>query len=170
MDSERIEELLNKYWNCETTLEEEQQLKAYFRETLIPDRLKDKAAVFRYFEAEKKKSLNDVSFEKDVIISINVPKKGKVASLVFNAMRIAAGIVVLMLAVWLVRMEVRKSTPVEMTDTYNDPKMAFEETKKALMMISKSFGTAEQQAKKINLFNEAQKDLRKGENENASEL
>ena len=48
-----------------------------------------------------------------------------------------------------------------MVDTYDDPKLAFEETKKALMMISKSFGTAEEQAKKINMFNEAQEEIQK---------
>lgn len=85
------------------------------------------------------------------------------ATLVYNTMRIAAGIAVLMVAIWLIRTEVRKSTPQEMLDTYNDPKLAFEETKKALMMISKSFGTAEEQAKKINLFNKAQEEVRKEE-------
>ena len=66
-----------------------------------------------------------------------------------------------MMAVWFIRNEARESTPQEMVDTYDDPKLAFEETKKALMMISKSFGTAEEQAKKINMFNEAQEEIQK---------
>lgn len=163
MDSNKIDELLNKYWNCETSLEEEHQLQAYFREGNIPEQLKETSALFRYFGEHKKKTLTDVSFEGRVMKKIKAPKKGKMATLVYNTMRIAAGIVVLIVAVWLVRTEVRKSTPQEMVDTYNDPKLALEETKKALMMISKSFGTAEEQAKKINLFNEAQEDIRKEE-------
>ena len=159
MDSEKIDELLNKYWNCETSLEEEQQLQTYFRDSSVPDSLKETANLFRYFEEQKQKSLADVSFDKEVIRKIS--PKGKATSLLFNSMRIAAGIIVLMVAVWLVRMEVRKTVPAEMTDTYNDPRMAFEETKKALMMISKSFSTAEEQAKKINLFNEAQQEIKK---------
>jgi len=161
MDSERMDELLNKYWKGETSLEEEEQLKSGFREAPIPEQYKEAAALFRYFEEQKNKTLTDISFEKDVIKKIQAPKKGKIRILVYNTLRIAAGIVVLVLAVWLVRIEVRKSSPQEMTDTYDDPKVAFEETKKALMMISKSFGTAEEQAKKINLFNEAQKNIRK---------
>jgi hypothetical protein len=159
MDSERIHELLNKYWNCETSLEEEKQLQDYFRDQTVPESLKDTASLFRYFDDQKQKNLADVSFDKGVIKKLS--PKGRTSSLIFNSMRIAAGIVVLLVAVWLVRMEVRKTTPVEMTDTYDDPRMAFEETKKALMMISKSFSTAEQQAKKINLFNEAQQELKK---------
>ncbi|HEX8038842.1 MAG TPA: hypothetical protein VF490_06810 [Chryseosolibacter sp.] len=161
MDSEKIDQLLSRYWNCETSLEEEQQLRAFFRQTDIPDHLQETAALFRYFDAQKNKSLTEAGFDRAVMSRIQGPKKGKAASLLFNSMRIAAGIAVLITAVWLVRLEVRKTSPPEMADTYSDPKMAFEETKKALMMISKSFGTAEEHAKKINLFNEAQQDVRK---------
>ena len=161
MDSEKIDQLLKKYWDCETSLEEEQALQAYFRRTPIPDHLKETAALFRYFDAGKARNLTDITFEKEVLKKIQAPARGKMATLIFNSMRIAAGILVLFIAVWLVRIEVRKSSPVEVTDTYDDPKMAFEETKKALMMISKSFSTAEEQARKINLFNEAQQDIRK---------
>lgn len=159
---------MNKYWNCETSLEEEQQLQAYFRSSSVPEQLKETALLFRYFDEQKHKSLTDVSFDSSVIRKINAPKKGRVTSLLYNSMRIAAGIVVLIVAVWLVRIEVRETTQQEMADTYDDPKMAFEETKKALMMISKSFGAAEEQAKKINLFNEAKQDIQK--NETQSEL
>jgi hypothetical protein len=163
MDSSKINKLLNKYWNCETSLEEEQQLQAYFREGNIPEQFRETAALFRYFDEHKKKTLTDVSFDREVLQKVKASKKAKMATLVYNIMRIAAGIVVLMIAIWLVRMEVRKSTPQEMVDTYDDPNLAFEETKKALMMISKSFGTAEEQARKINLFNKAQEDIRKEE-------
>lgn len=167
MDSKRIEELLNKYWNCESSLEEEQQLREYFRGREIPEQLKETASLFRYFDINKKKTLTDVSFDRDVLVRIR--PKGKMSSMVFNAMRIAAGISVLVVAFWFVKNEVRKSTPQEVVDTYNDPKLAFEETKKALMMISKSFGTAEEQARKINMFNEAQEEIHK-KSEPKSEL
>ncbi|RAV99847.1 hypothetical protein [Pseudochryseolinea flava] len=162
MDSKKIEELLNKYWNCETSLEEEQQLKEYFKSGEIPEQLKDTAALFQYFDVSKKKSLNDIGFDNSILNSV-APKKGKIVKLVYNSMRIAAGIAVLVAAVWFVRQELRKSDPPSATveDTYDDPKLAFEETKKALMMISKSFGKAEEQARKLNMFNEAQEGINK---------
>ena len=167
MDSNRLNELLNKYWNCETSLEEEQQLREYFKGRDIPEEWKETAVLFRYFEENKKKSLSDISFDRTLIAKIHAPpKKGKVARLVYNGMRIAAGVAVVMVATWFIRNEVRKSTPQEIVDTYDDPKLAFEETKKALMMISKSFGTAEEQAKKINMFNEAQEEIQKKKESN----
>lgn len=168
MDSKRIEELLNKYWNCETSLEEEQQLRQYFTGSQIPDALKETSALFKFFEEQKKKSLNDVSFDGEIMTNVNKPR-GQVVKFFRNSMRIAAGIAVLMAATWFVRTEIRETTPQEMVDTYNDPQLAFEETKRALLMISKSFGKAEEQAKKINLFNEAQEKVQAGETDTETE-
>lgn len=170
MDSNRIDELLQKYWSCETSLEEEQELRAYFNGGNIPEQWKETATLFRYFEQNKKKSLNDVSFDGRVMHKIHAPKQGKVMKLVYNSMRIAAGVTVLVMAVWFVRKEIRQTTPQEIVDTYDDPQLAFEETKKALLMISKSFGTAEEQAKKINMFNEAQEEIQKKKKTEDSKL
>lgn len=163
MDSNKIDELLEKYWNCESTLEDEQALREYFKGNNIPDSHRETAALFRYFEENKKKDLHDISFDAQVLEKVKSPKRGSVVSLFYNSMRIAAGISVLVVATWLVRNEIRKSTPQEVVDTYDDPKLALEETKKAFLMISKSFGNAEQKAKKITLFNEAQEKIQKHE-------
>lgn len=162
MDSNRINELLRKYWNCETSLEEEAELRGHFKTANIPDDLKETASLFQYFEENKKKSITDIAFDGRVIQKIHSPAKGgQLRRLVYNSMRIAAGVVVVLAATWFIRNEIRSSDPAVVVDTYDDPKVAFEETKKALMMISKSFGTAEEQAKKINLFNEAQEEIQK---------
>lgn len=153
MDSKKIEELLQKYWNCETSLEEEQQLREYFRNEKGSEG-NEAATLFHYFEQQKNNTVNE-QFEKEVLGQIKKPK-GKVTNLVQTSLRIAAGVAVLVVAVFFVRQEIRKSDTVAMEDTYDDPQKALEETKKALMMISKGFGRAEEQAKKINLLNEAQ--------------
>jgi hypothetical protein len=166
MDSNRIEELLKKYWNCETSLEDEEELKEYFRtHDQIPDQWKETASLFRYFDGHKKKTITDSSFDAVVLNTVNAARRGKVMTLVNNSMRIAAGIAVLMVAVWFAHNEIKKSISQEVIDTYDDPRLAFEETKRALMMISKGFGTAEEQAKKINLFNEAQEEIQQKENQ-----
>ena len=170
MDSNRIENLLSKYWNCETSLEEEQQLREYFKGGDIPEQWKETAALFRYFEENKKKTLNDVAFDAAIMQNVEPQKKGKLVKLFYNSMRIAAGIAVLVMAVWFVRKEVRDTTPQVVVDTYDDPQLAFEETKKALLMISKSFGTAESQAKKLNMFNEAQEEIQKKDKGKNSKL
>jgi low affinity Fe/Cu permease len=154
MDSKRIEELLQKYWDCETSLEEEQQLHEYFRNEHVPEKLKETAGLFHYFGQQKGKSVNE-QFDKTVLGQLKKPQ-GRVTNLVQTSLKIAAGVAVLLAAVFFVRQEIRKNDTVAMEDTFDDPQKALEETKKALLMISKGFGRAEQQAKKINLINEAQ--------------
>jgi hypothetical protein len=162
MDSSKLQSLLQKYWSGETTVEEESALKDYFQHADVPEELKEVAAMFRYFDQSKKNALNDIAFDRKLMDKVSDKSTpGRMRNLVFNSMRIAAGVVVVMAATWFIRTEIRQTTPQEVVDTYDDPKLAFEETKKALMMISKSFGTAEEQARKINLFNEAQEEIQK---------
>ena len=163
MDSKHIEDLLQKYWNAETSLEEEQVLRHFFSSEPAfdessagkPENLSDTANLFRYFETQKKMGLNDTSFDADLKKKISHARPGgKMISMV-QLVRIAAGLLVVIAATFFIRQEVRKAYPDEPEDTYTDPKVAFEETKKALMMISKSFNKAQKEASKINVFNEA---------------
>jgi lipase chaperone LimK len=156
MDSDKINGLLQKYWNTETSLEEEQLLRDYFSKEKVPEGLTEAAELFQYFESQKKMGVEDSSFEKT--IRSKTGARGNVISMVQIA-RIAAGLLVVAAATFFIREEVRKAYPDEPEDTYSDPKVAFEETKKALMMISNSFGKAQKQASKINVFNEAQEKI-----------
>lgn len=161
MDSDKINELLQRYWEAETSLEEEQQLRAFFgHESFesLPENLKEAAGLFQYFETQKKLGLDDASFDKT--IRKKIEPKGKLISMVQIA-RLAAGLFVVVAATYFIREEVRKAYPDEPTDTYNDPKVAFEETKKALMMISNSFNKAHKEAGRMNVFNEAREKIQK---------
>ena len=163
MDSKEIGQLLEKYWNCETTLEEEQVLRSYFNGPDVPDQLKDAAELFRFFENERQRALN-TEFDNDVLRSVKkTERKTKVISMVrwVQVARIAAGVLVMVAAGYFIRNEVLKSKDQTqaLTDTFSDPKDALEETKKALMLISKSFGKAKEGAGKINMFNEAEQKI-----------
>lgn len=168
MDSKHIEELLEKYWNAETTLEQEQELRAFFQSSNVPENLSEAAMLFRYFETEKSKKLNE-NFDADVTKKLQQRQGGKIVSMTnwFRVARIAAGIVVMVAAVYLVGQQVRKGKDIP--DTESDPQLAFEETKKALMMISKNFHKAEKEASMINLLNEAEKTIQRKPSENKEE-
>ncbi|MBS1681148.1 MAG: hypothetical protein JST48_05500 [Bacteroidetes bacterium] len=172
MDSKRIEELLEKYWSAETSLTEEQELRYFFQNDRVPEHLKEVATLFNYFGNEKTRVLEG-NFEIDVTKKTTQRHGGKVVAMKdwFSIAKIAAGVVVIVAAVYLIGREVRNSSPAEIADTESDPKLAFEETKKALLMISKNFQKAQREASKINLLNEAEKKIeRKEENENDSKV
>lgn len=48
-----VETLLNKYFEGETTCEEERQLRRFFTEELVPEHLQIYRPMFAFFEAEK---------------------------------------------------------------------------------------------------------------------
>ncbi len=63
-----IDNLLNKYFEGETTLEEERKLRAYFNQENLPEHLKELAPIFNYLEDEQValealKEITDVSPE-----------------------------------------------------------------------------------------------------------
>ncbi|MGC4020746.1 MAG: hypothetical protein QM734_01780 [Cyclobacteriaceae bacterium] len=159
MDSKRIEQLLEKYWMAETSLEEEQELHHFFKNESVPEHLKETASLFQYFGTEKNRALSE-NFDADVTKQITKRHGGKIVAMNnwFSIARVAAGIAVVVAAVYLIGHEVRKSSP-EIADTESDPKLAFEETKKALLMISKNFNKAQREASRINLLNEAEEKI-----------
>ena len=53
MDYKYIEQLMERYWNAETTLEEEEILRAFFSQEDIPAELSQYAPLFAYEHAEK---------------------------------------------------------------------------------------------------------------------
>lgn len=57
MDYKYIEQLLERYWACETTLEEEQILRSFFRQESIPAHLLRYRSLFAWQEAEKEVGL-----------------------------------------------------------------------------------------------------------------
>ena len=57
MDYKYIEQLLERYWNCETSLEEEQILRSFFHQKEIPAHLLRYKAMFAYQEIEKERGL-----------------------------------------------------------------------------------------------------------------
>jgi hypothetical protein len=154
MDSKQAADLLEKYWNCDTSLEEEQQLRAYFQQAAVPATQEEAAALFQYLEAQRGQKINDPKFDQIVTNRVQPRLAGKIINWPTLA-RLAAGLVVVVAATYFVQQEIERRKPVELEDTYSDPKLAFEETKKALMTISRSFGKAQREASRIKVFHEA---------------
>lgn len=58
MKRDQIEELLDKYWRCETTVAEEQLLRSCFMETDLPDEYRCFVPLFAYLEEEQSPRLS----------------------------------------------------------------------------------------------------------------
>lgn len=69
MDYKYIEILIERYFNCETTLEEERILKAFFHQEEVPDALRQYADIFAFEAAESNDGLHelDENFDQRVL-------------------------------------------------------------------------------------------------------
>ncbi len=69
MDYKYIEQLLEKYWNCETSVEEERILHSFFRQEGIPAHLRAYQHIFACLEEQGQERL-DADFDKRVSAAI----------------------------------------------------------------------------------------------------
>lgn len=72
MDYKYIEQLLERYWNCETSVEEEQILKAFFRQKEIPAHLLRYKSFFTFEDMESEKGLG-TDFDERILAEIERP-------------------------------------------------------------------------------------------------
>ena len=104
MKWDKIDHLLQKYYDGETTVAEENELKSFFNQTLLlPDYLKPHAAQFNYFTKESETKLDkylsdDWLFEK--IEKPEAPKNAFNWGSTLQYWRVAASIALLLVAFW----------------------------------------------------------------------
>jgi hypothetical protein len=136
MDLEQIEELLRRYEDAETTIEEERLLEAYFNGAEIPQRFWAEKERFAY-HTESRQETSALKFE-DLIAAQPEQENRKPA---IGAMRInlrmwssmAAAIAVVIICV----IAFRKNQGIEAgSSPSTQEKLAYEQTKHALWMIS----------------------------------
>lgn len=134
MDSQKIKILLDKYYQGETTLEEEKLLKEYFSQNNPSDiDFADKHLV-DFFLASKTPVPEDLNDQLDALIETEWERETK---LKFTTIIKWAGSVAAVLIITLgVLFYEKKETPVVLADSYKNPQEAYEETKKVLLFIS----------------------------------
>lgn len=72
MDFKYIEQLLERYWQCETSLEEEAQLRAFFSGSNVPRHLLRYKDLFVYQQFQQEEHLGE-DFDARVLAQIEVP-------------------------------------------------------------------------------------------------
>ena len=73
MDYKYIEQLLERYWKCETTLEEEEILRMFFSQKEVPANLLPFRDVFVYENNEKKQQVLGDDFDQKLMEMIDEP-------------------------------------------------------------------------------------------------
>lgn len=79
MDYKYINQLLNKYWECNTSVEEENILRTFFSQTNIPQGLIQYKPLFNYAEQSKEQDVLDDAFDAKMLAMVgeDAPIKAK---------------------------------------------------------------------------------------------
>ena len=77
MDYKYINQLLERYWRCETTLEEEQILRSFFSQTDVPEDLRKYRTLFLYEQTQPKTCRLGEDFDERMMSLIAEPAKVK---------------------------------------------------------------------------------------------
>lgn len=72
MDFEHIEQLLERYWRCETSCEEEEELRSFFQGENVSAHLLRYKDLFVYQQIQRKISLSE-DFDQKVLAEIGTP-------------------------------------------------------------------------------------------------
>jgi hypothetical protein len=123
MALDNIEKLVAKYFEAETSIAEEKELKAYFSSPNVAPHLEQYKPLFGYTVKAK---------QEQYTASLTIKKKKKPG---MYWLSIAATVIVL-LGVSLFTFNQYEQPKTAELGTYNDPEVAFKETQKALAMIS----------------------------------
>jgi len=166
MDYHSIKELIRKFWLGETSLEEENILKDYFRYNQNPpEEFEDSARYFSHIEEENKLELGD-DFDNLVMDKIK-NLEGKKTFKIWPILLAACITLMVGLTVFTIfnSDESNVVPPLaveeEFIDTYSDPEEAYKNVKLALMKVSSGLKEGVTYTGEMKKFSEAQKEISK---------
>jgi hypothetical protein len=155
-----IEELLEKYWNAETSLEEELELKAYFDSDDVAEQYKGYAALFDYLgnQSTLKAGFNPLAKVEQLMeqnqVETVVKREAKIISFATRWRAVAAMLVFALLSLWAVNYFLNPAitTPPEVVSAkkariieINDVDEAMAYTEDAMNLISSLLKTGTDQ-------------------------
>ena len=129
MALDRIEILIEKYFEGETSIAEEKELKAYFSSSDVAQHLEQYKPVFGYFSQAKQEQF-----------TASIPLKSGRKQKRLAWLSVAASVVV-MLGIGFFAYQNTSDPNQENLGVIDDPEIAFKETQKALALISKHVNT-----------------------------
>ncbi len=129
MELSNIEKLLEKYFEGQTTISEEKELKVYFTRETVPSHLESYKDMFQYFSEE-----STITATKD--LKLHTRKKSRYAWIGMAAS------IALIAGIFLTKTD---QTNKKELGTYEDPEIALQETKKILNMVSQYMNEGKQE-------------------------
>lgn len=163
MDLKRIEDLLQKFYNGETNLGEERVLDDFFTSRDVPFHLKTDQEIFNYCRKARIEDLPQPELEEKILnaISRTGGKAGRTGMRkIYLIASIAASLLLLICSYFFF---LSPTGPGLMSnryfDTYENPDLAYLETKKALLYVSEKLNEGTRGLENLTKFEKGTKEL-----------
>jgi len=158
MNLQEIEKILEKYYNGETTLDEEKQLRMFFAGSEVPAQWKHLAGFFSYVGQEKEVKIESPEFERKFDATVGETRLSKIFDLrrpwIYWMAGVAASVLI-MVAIF-VKFD---PFPGKISDTYENPEVAYEQAKKVLLFVSNQMNKGTKNLHQIDKFEKGLKDV-----------
>jgi hypothetical protein len=142
---DRIEKLIEKYFEGETSIAEETELKVYFSSSDVAQHLKQYQPIFSYFsKAKEPQSTQQIS------LGSTISDKKRPMVLWFS---IAASVLVMVgVGTYMFNESNQQPTNTSEYGTYDNPEKALEETERALALVAEHLNTGIESVSYINEY------------------
>ncbi|TAL67894.1 MAG: hypothetical protein EPN82_12475 [Bacteroidetes bacterium] len=165
MNESKIDELLDKYFEGETSLGEEKLLKEFYSRPVIPEQYEKYAGHFRFLSLESDE-ISDIDFYEISFDEINKPKIYKtelINKIGYTITAVAAVAAILIMAYIQYSSIPNKNLRLDYLkyDTYKNPEIAYKETKKTLLYVSEEMNKGMEQLEKLSEFDKSMNELEK---------
>lgn len=147
MQNEYIDRLLQRYWNCETTVAEEQELRDFFSREDLPEAWQPYAPLFNYVREEQAVTLSD-GFDERLKAAMDKEaeqsKKYITIRIFAPLLRVAASVLLIAglgVSIFFITRENNRPWFVE---TYDDPNAAIKDATYALEVLSNALQTTQE--------------------------
>ncbi len=136
MKTMEIKQLLQRYFEGQTTVNEERELNAYFNSGEVAEELKEYAGFFRGM-SDLKSSIRDNTLEKDIMdyIRINEPAKNPKRRWLWQTVSGIAASVILVVGGFLFYQQQEQ----QFTDTFDNPEAAYAYAEQTLAYVSAKY-------------------------------
>lgn len=147
MQNEYIDRLLQRYWNCETTVAEEQELRDFFSREDLPEAWQPYAPLFQYVREEQAVTLSDGFGERlKAAMDQEAERDKKYITIRIFAplLRVAASVLLIVGLGVSIFFITRQNNKPWFVETYGDPKAALKDATYALQVLSNALETTEE--------------------------
>jgi len=155
MKEEDLKRLIDRYYNGESSEEEENILRDFFRKNDVPEGYEAEKEIFSFYTGSENIPEPSIDFEERILAGIDASERvagsTKTRRFIISIMSAAAGLLLLAGSYFYI---MNKAEP---TDTFKDPEMAYAETIKILRDVSFQLNRRSQVLEPIGKMNEMTK-------------